>query len=151
MAKPIKAKVYYIVREKIFQNGDYLVAGKKVRGHRDYYYKSALWLMWHLPKSKNALLKTIQKWSWRSPEVVYDQSKFDFEKRHQDYFADFNEDNQLIDMYEIFNGEERTIVSSLEAESGPDTIKICYDNGKEVSVKVTSKIDTLKRVKKIIQ
>jgi hypothetical protein len=150
MAKAVRAKIYYKVREKIFQNGDYIVAGKKVKGHRDYYYKSALWLMWNLPKSKNALLQTIEKWYWKTPDINYDHSKFDFDKRRQERCIDFNDNDELISIYQRFNGEERTIVSSLEADSGPNVIKICYDDGKEKDVKITSRRDTLRRMKKIL-
>lgn len=151
MAKPIRVKVYYDVHEKIFQNGVYLVKGKKINGHRDYYYRSALWLMWNLPRSREKLLKAIRKWSWKSMDIAYDQSKFDFNKRRQDHYSDFNENNELIEKYDRFNGEERTIVSSLSASNGPGMIKVCYDNGREEDISVTTKKETLQRVRRVLQ
>jgi len=150
MAKVVRAKIYYKVREKIFQNGDYIVEGKKIKGHRNYYYNSALWLMWNLPKSKQALLKAIEKWSWKTPDINYDHSKFDFENRRQERCVDLNENDEMIAIYQRFNGEERTIISFLEAELGPDVIKICYDDGQEKEIKITSRNDTLRRMKKIL-
>jgi len=86
----------------------------------------------------------------KTPNINYDHSKFDFDKRRQERCVDLNENDEMIAIYQRFNGEERTIISFLEAELGPDVIKICYDDGQEKEIKITSRNDTLRRMKKIL-
>jgi hypothetical protein len=147
MANPVWAKIYYPVIEKIHQSGEYEIDGKKIRGYRLYYYNSALWLMWKIPKSKKDLYKAVQKWSWRTPEIKYDKSKLEIAQRHQDQVYDYNESHKQIKEYDKFNGEERTLLSSLAAKKGPEIIKVCYDNGEEKDIRVTKGNATLKRLK----
>ena len=150
MANPIRARIYYKIDEKICESGEYLIKDKKVRGYRNYYYKSALWLSWKLPRSKSYFLQSVKKWNWKLPGIYYDQSKVDLDKRYQDYYEDFTGDNKSISKYDKFHGLESTIISQLQNKCGPSEIKIYYDNGEEIEIDVKSKEKVLRRLQKIL-
>ena len=151
MAKPVRVRIYYEIDEIIRERGDYLVGHQTIEGHRSYIYKSGLWLTWKLPRSKQKLLQTIKRWKWKSPYIDYDQAKVDLERRSQDHFEDYNLDNKKITKYDKFHGAESTIVSQIKNNDGPSEIKIFFDNGQELDVKVSSREETLLKVKKIIE
>jgi hypothetical protein len=150
MAKPVRARIYYKIEEKMCERGNYLIKGSKIPGYRNYYYKSALWLTWKLPKSKENLLRSIKKWKWESPCINYDHSKMDLNKRFQDHFDDYTADNKKIKDYDKFQGQESTIVTQIVSKKGPNQIKVFLDNGKEIEIKTTSKLTVLKKLQKLI-
>jgi hypothetical protein len=146
----VRARIYYQIDEKICERGEYLINSKKIRGYRNYYYKSAMWLSWKLPRSQSYFLKSIKRWQWKFPGIVYDKSKMDLEKRYQDHFDDFTLDNKHIKGYEKFHGLESTIVTQLQNKCGPSEIKIYFDNGEEIELDVRSKDKVLKELQKIL-
>jgi hypothetical protein len=150
MPNPVRARIYYQIDEKICERGEYLVNAKKIRGYRNYYYKSAMWLSWKLPRSKSYFLQSVKKWNWKFPGIVYDKSRMDLEKRYQDHFDDFTIDNKSIKEYEKFHGLESTIVTQLQNKCGPSEIKIYFDNGEEMEIDIKSKDKVLKKLQKIL-
>ena len=40
MAKPVRARIYYKIEEKMCERGNYLIKGSKIPGYRNYYYKN---------------------------------------------------------------------------------------------------------------
>jgi len=150
MAKPIRARIYYHIEEKICEKGNYLIDDELIPGYRNYYYKSALWLTWRLPRSKTKLLRSVKKWKWKHPGIEYDQSKMDLENRSQDYYADFLLDDRRIENYDKFHGLESTIFTQIQNKIGPSEIYIFFDNGKEIYIKPASPKRVLKRLEKLL-
>jgi len=150
MANPVKIKIYYQISEKIFERGDYLIKHKKVHGHREYKYTSAVWITWNLPKSKKKLLKALRQWNWRMGEIQYDHSKVDLDRRRQDTFADYDENKKLLSVYDKFNGEENTIITRVENKSGPQRIYLYFDDGSEKEVPISDQNTTMDSLKNYI-
>ncbi len=150
MAKPVRARIYYHIEEKICERGDYLINDELVPGYRNYYYKSALWLTWRLPRSKTKLLRSLKKWKWKHPGIEYDQSKMDLEKRYQDYYADFSIDDRKIQNYDKFHGLESTIYTQIQNKTGPSEIYIFFDDGQEISIKPACREKVLKKLEKLL-
>jgi hypothetical protein len=150
MAKPVRAKIYYQIEEKICERGDYVINNKRVPGYRNYYYRSALWLIWRLPRSKSKLLKSVKKWKWKHPGIEYDQSKMDLEKRCQEHYTDFSLDDKKILHYDGFHGLESTIYTQIRNKNGPSEISIFFDDGQEIFIKPVDREKVLKRLQKLL-
>jgi hypothetical protein len=150
MAQPIKIKIYYPISEKIYERGDYQIKSRKVQGHREYKYSSAVWLTWNLPKSKQNLIRALRQWTWRMGDIDYDHSKVDLDKRRQDAFADYDKDKKLLSVYDKFDGEENTIITRVENNSGPQKICIYFADGTEREVEISDQSEIIEILKEYI-
>ena len=150
MARPVRARVYYQIEEKICERGDYVIDKEKIAGYRNYFYKSAIWLTWKLPRSKLNLLNSIRKWKWKHPGINYDQSKMDLDKRYQDYYSDYTVEDKKLKNYDIFHGMESTIYTQIQNTSGPSEIRVFFDDGKEVKIKPDCRKNVLKKLEKML-
>jgi hypothetical protein len=147
---PVRVRIYYDIIEKIREQGDFIVNGKMIPGFRNYYFTSGMWLTWKLPRSKKKLLQSIQKWKWRSPGISYDHSKMDIESRCQDHFDDFDTNNRRIRYCDTFHGLESTIVTEITNKSGPNEIKVFYDNGEEKEIKIRQRSRVVKEIERLL-
>jgi len=150
MVTPVRARIYYQIEEKICERGDYRVNGDLIPGYRNYYYKSAIWLTWRLPRSKTNLLRSVRKWKWEHPGITYDQSKMDLEKRRQDHFDDFTIENKRLKNYDIFHGMESTIYTQIYNKRGPSEIRVFFDDGREVVIKPGKRKNILAKLEKML-
>jgi hypothetical protein len=150
MARPVRARIYYQIEEKICERGDYLINDKRIPGYRNYFYKSAMWLTWKLPRSTMALISSVRKWTWRHPGITYDQCKMDLEKRRQDHFADYTLNNKKIKNYDRFHGQESTIFTQIQNKTGPSEIYVFFDDGREVKIKRDKPNRVLKKLQQIL-
>lgn len=148
--RPVRVRIYYDIIETIREQGDFIINGRAVRGVRNYYYQSGMWLTWKLPRSRKKLLASLQKWKWRMPGIDYDHSKMDIESRHQDHYADFDENNKPIAYYDNFHGHEATIVTEISNKSGPNQIKVFFDNGEEKEIKIKQRSRVLKEIERLL-
>jgi hypothetical protein len=148
--KPVRVRIHYEIIEKIREQGDFIINGRCIRGVRDYYYNSGIWLTWKLPRSRKKLLASLQKWKWRMPGIDYDHSKMDIEGRHQDHFTDFDENNRRITHYDNFQGHEATIVTEIINKSGPNEIKVFFDSGEEKEIKIKQRSRVVKEIERLL-
>jgi len=148
--RPVRVRIYYDIIEKIREQGDFIVNGKPVPGFRNYYFTSGMWLTWKLPRSRKKLIQSIQKWKWRSPGINYDHSKIDIESRCQDHFDDFDGNNKRIQHSENFHGLESTIVTEITNKSGPNEIKVFFDNGEEKEIKINQRSRVVKEIERLL-
>jgi len=150
MARPVRARVYYQIEEKICERGDYVIDREKIPGYRNYFYKSAIWLTWKLPRSRMNLINSIRKWKWIHPGINYDQSKMDLDKRYQDYYSDYTVDDKKLKNYDKFHGMESTIYTQIQNKTGPSDIRVFFEDGKEVKIKPDNPKKVLKKLEKIL-
>jgi hypothetical protein len=150
MAKPVRARIYYKIEEKIVERGDYIINDEQIPGYRNYYYNSAIWLTWKLPRSTMSLISSIRKWTWTHPGIKYDQSKMDLDKRRQDHFMDFTIEDKRIKKYDKFLGQESTIHTQIQNTSGPSEIYVFFDNGKEIRIKANGREKVLAKLQQLL-
>ena len=150
LTKPVRVRIYYDIIETIREQGDFIINGRSIPGIRNYYYQSGMWLTWKLPRSRKKLLASLQKWKWRLPGIDYDHSKMDLESRHQDHYADFDADNKPITYYDNFQGHEATIVTEISNKSGPNQIRVFFDNGEEKEIKIKQRSRVLKEIERLL-
>jgi hypothetical protein len=148
--RPVRVRIYYDILETIREQGDFIINGRVVPGVRNYYYSSGIWLTWKLPRSKKKLLASLQKWKWRLPGIDYDHSKMDLESRHQDHYTDFDEKSKPITYYDNFHGREATIVTEISNKSGPNQIKVFFNNGEEKEIKIGQRSRVIKEIERLL-
>ena len=150
MAKPVRAKIYYKIEEKICERGDYVINNEMIPGYRNYFYQSAIWLTWKLPRSTRALLSSVKKWTWRHPGIQYDRSKMDLDKRRQDHYTDYTVADKKIKKYDNFHGQESTIYTQIRNTTGPSEIYVFFDDGKEIKIKPSGREKVLEKLQQIL-
>lgn len=150
MAKPVRAKIYYKIEEKICERGDYFINNEMIPGYRNYFYQSAIWLTWKLPRSTMALISSVRKWTWRHPGIKYDQSKMDLDKRRQDHYTDYTVKDKKIKKYDKFHGQESTIYTQIRNTTGPSEIYVFFDDGKEIRIKPNGREKVLEKLQQIL-
>lgn len=148
--RPVRVRIYYDIIEKICEQGDFIINGRKIQGIRNYYYTSGIWLTWKLPRSKKKLIQSIQKWKWSLHGISYDHSKMDLESRRQDHFDDFDSHNQRIEYYDNFHGLEATIISEIKNKSGPSEIRVFYENGEEKEIEIRNRNSVIRDVERLL-
>ncbi len=84
------------------------------------------------------------------PRDNYDHSKMDIENRCQDHFDDFDQNNKRISHYDNFHGLEATIVTEITNKSGPNEIKVFYDNGEEKEIKIKQRSRVVKEIERLL-
>ena len=99
--------------------------------------ESSVSLIWELPDSTDDAIATLERKTWSDNEIEYDELE-GFEDSEGKASEAFDDTDNTIVNYDVFEGGGSTDVVSFGSSYGPSAITITYENDKKIVFEFSS-------------